>query len=208
MHPAAIDHLVVTAPTLEVGARYIERMLGVLPEPGGAHARMGTHNLLLKTGGSSYLEVIAENPAAPAPRRPRWFDLDALEAGAAPRLATWVLRTDDIRALCDRAPVSLGTIVAMSRGDLEWLIAVPDDGSLILEGLCPYVIQWSSDGHLASRLPDRGVQLLRLEAVHPEPERIAVLWKALGVEDNLTLSHGNPPRLTARFATPGGERVF
>jgi hypothetical protein len=38
----AIDHLVVAAPTLEVGAQYIEELLAVEFDPGGQHERMGT----------------------------------------------------------------------------------------------------------------------------------------------------------------------
>lgn len=49
---------------------------------------MGTHNLMLRLGDSSYLEIIAINPAAPAPGRPRWFALDRLAGDGSPRLAT------------------------------------------------------------------------------------------------------------------------
>ena len=56
---------------------------------------MGTHNLVLKLGDSLYLEVIARNPKAPQPGRPRWFGLDRNRSTG---LRTWVARTDDIRA--------------------------------------------------------------------------------------------------------------
>src|SRR5690606_18671603 len=99
-----IDHLVVTAPDLDTGAAWVKSLLGVEPVPGGGHAAMGTHNRLLKLGPSSYLEVIAVNPAAPAPTRPRWFALDELEPGEPPRLATWVVRTTDIEAAQAASP--------------------------------------------------------------------------------------------------------
>src|SRR5262245_56050439 len=99
-----IDHLVVTAPTLEAGAEHVERVLGVPLQKGGAHDRMGTHNLLLRLGDSLYLEVIAPDPAAPPPSRPRWFELDGPRA-AEPRLAAWVARTSDIRRAVDSLPV-------------------------------------------------------------------------------------------------------
>ncbi len=65
--PCQIDHIVITAPDLGAGAELVRRSLGVMPQAGGEHARMGTHNLLLKLGDSLYLEVIAPNPNAPEP---------------------------------------------------------------------------------------------------------------------------------------------
>ena len=85
-----IDHLVVTAPTLESGADHVWQALGVRPGPGEQHPRMGTHNLLLRLGESQFLEVIAPDPAAARPDRPRWFALDELAPDATPRLAGWV----------------------------------------------------------------------------------------------------------------------
>src|SRR5262245_33875071 len=179
VHPTRIDHLVITAATLEAGANYVHGILGVLPEAGGEHDRMGTHNRLLRIGESSYLEVIAVNPDAPRPDRPRWFELDSLEHDALPRLATWVARTTDIRTLSAEAPLPIGPVASMSRGDLEWLIAFPEDGRLIMNGLCPYLIQWSSGSHPAGRLPDHDLYLLGLEAIHPEPDRVMHILDAL-----------------------------
>ena len=206
VRPTHIDHLVVTASTLDIGAHYVHRVLGFMPQPGGEHPRMGTHNLLLRIGEASYLEVIATNPDAEPPGRARWFELDTLEPDALPRLATWVARTNDIHALSEAAPISIGNVELMARADLRWLIAVPEDGSLILRGFCPYVIQWISDEHPASRLPDQGLKLLSLEVRDPEPERIDRIWKALEVQDKVSVSRGQPSCLTARIATPWGER--
>ena len=82
MNPAPvsrIDHIAVTAPSLALGAAWLEQVLGVAPQPGGEHPLMGTHNVLLRLGDDVYLEVIAADPRAAAPARPRWFGLDALE---------------------------------------------------------------------------------------------------------------------------------
>src|SRR5437867_13248623 len=114
MPGSQLDHIVVTAASLEAGVAYVRRELGVAPQAGGEHARMGTHNCLLKLGEKLFLEVIAANPGAPHPGRPRWFQLDEPESIKAPRLATWVAHCDDVRAV---APASLGKIEAMSRGN-------------------------------------------------------------------------------------------
>ena len=78
MPPSQIDHLTVTAPSLAAGSAFVQEVLGVAPQAGGEHPRMGTHNLLLRLGDSLFLEVIAANPQVPAPDRPRWFGLDQL----------------------------------------------------------------------------------------------------------------------------------
>src|SRR5439155_14103393 len=105
-----LDHLVVTSPTLEAGVKWLQEALGVAPQAGGDHQRMGTHNALVRLGGGTYLEVIASNPAAPYPARPRWFELDRMTTDATPALATWVARTDDIKSAVANCPAQYGTI--------------------------------------------------------------------------------------------------
>ena len=69
-----LDHITVTAFSLETGAEWVTQSLGVGPQAGGEHPRMGTHNLLLRLGDAAFLEIIAPNPAAQAPSRPPEFD--------------------------------------------------------------------------------------------------------------------------------------
>ena len=58
---------------------------------------MGTHNRLLKIASEAYpqayLEIIAIDPEAPRPARPRWFGLDEVDLSAGPRLVHWVGRS-------------------------------------------------------------------------------------------------------------------
>jgi hypothetical protein len=68
---ATLDHLIVAAVTLADGIEYIAEITGVAPRPGGKHAAMGTHNALLRLGEQVYLEIIAIDPAAAKPARPR-----------------------------------------------------------------------------------------------------------------------------------------
>jgi len=93
-----MDHIAIIAPSLEDGVEYVRQTLGVSPQAGGEHPRMGTHNCLLKLGEKFYLEVISINPNAPHPNRPRWFQLDEPDPSRLIRLATWIARTDDIYA--------------------------------------------------------------------------------------------------------------
>ncbi|HLQ23709.1 MAG TPA: VOC family protein [Gemmatimonadales bacterium] len=204
-----IDHLVITAPDLAAGAELVRRSLGAIPQPGGEHARMGTHNLLLKLGESLYLEVISPNPDAPQPGRPRWFELDEVKPDTPPRLATWVARTDDIRSTLAACSEPLGKIEPMSRGELNWLITIPADGSRPVGGIAPTLIEWRTERHPAARLRDAGCSLTRLEVFHPEAPRISALLKSISVEGDICvapLAAGERPYLVAHVQTPDGPR--
>jgi hypothetical protein len=168
---------------------------------------MGTHNALLRLGPSVYLEVIAIDPDADPPDRPRWFGLDDLAPDAAPRLATWVVRTSRIEAAVEACPEPLGEILAMERGLFAWRITVRDDGTLPADGVVPSVIEWSS-APPAGALDDRGCRLVRLEGFHAQPDRIARALAALGVEDVVIhpLAPDERPGLTAFLDTPSGPR--
>jgi hypothetical protein len=171
---------------------------------------MGTHNLLLRLGEAAYLEVIASNPVVPHPTRPRWFGLDEYDAAAPPRFATWVVRTDDIHKTVAEASEDMGPIEAMNRDDLEWQITIPPDGSLVLDGVAPALIQWPNGRHPASHLRDVGCNLVRIEAFHSEPARVARLFDCLGLRDVVSLQplpDGVPGYLVAHISTPTGPRI-
>jgi Glyoxalase-like domain len=201
------DHLVLAAHDLDAGAAWLEQYLGVALAPGGKHIRMGTHNRLLGLGDSFYLELIAIDPAAAPPGRPRWFALDGLPASDRPRLIHWVARSDDIEGDAARSTEPPGEILPMARGDYRWRISVPADGHLPGEGLVPTLIQWDVPQHPASRLPDTGCRLMKLEGFHPQPARIRSALAALGLSARLDVhpcAAGEPVQLVAYLRTPAG----
>lgn len=208
------DHLVITAASLQAGMAWVEERLGVsmAPRIGGEHVRLGTHNALLQLGDGFYLEVIAIDPAAPTPARARWFGLDALPKDAAPRLAHWVARTNDIHAAVAASPISPGPVQAMSRGALNWLITIADDGQLAADGVMPSLIQWQADPHPATALPDLGCRLVQLELAHPQAAAIGETLHAIGLQDaRVSLSAdvaGRKSLLAAQIMTPHGLRVL
>lgn len=203
-----IDHLVLTAPTLESGADVIKQTLGVNMQSGGEHPLMGTHNLLLSLGPTTYLEVIAVNPKAPAPGRPRWFGLDSITANSPPTLGAWVVRTSDIHASVIQSSQPLGAVEAMSRGALSWMITIPQDGRIPLEGVAPALIEWPSQIHPATNLSDRGCRLLALDIFHPDPEQVEQLLASLDLCDPINVTEAPRPCLQARINTPGGLRAL
>src|SRR5512138_3564887 len=127
---SAIDHLAVAATSLD--SRQLDDLLGVPLSPGGRHARMGTHNRLLRLGPKAYLELIAIDPLGPAPGRPRWFELDdpGMQARLAegPRLVHWVARVDTTEL--SPLPIDVGPWEQFQRGDLSWKLTVRRDGTL------------------------------------------------------------------------------
>jgi hypothetical protein len=204
----APDHLIVAAPTLAAGSEFVEARLGVRPRAGGKHVAMGTHNALLSLGPRLYLEVIAIDPEAVAPPRPRWFDLDdpRMRASLAegPRLVHWAVRTSDIDAVRARAKIDPGPVHPMQRGDFRWRITIPDDGHLPGAGLLPTVIQWTGDAHPADGLYDNGLRIVALAGEHPDPAPIRTALVALGLSDMLKVTYGRHPRLAAMVRTPRG----
>lgn len=208
---ATLDHLVVTAPNLKSGVQWVRDALGVTAELGGKHPRMGTHNCLLRLGERTYLEVISPDPNAPEPDRPRWFALDRMKPGASACLATWVARTGNIEQAAAAADESLGAIEPMERGDLQWLITVPENGLLALGGVAPILIEWRTLEHPAAGLRESGCELLQLDLYHPQPARVERILQAIGMDGRklrLQSSGERAPRLVATVQTPGGIKTL
>jgi hypothetical protein len=195
-----LDHLAIAAETLDEGRAAVEQALGVTLQPGGQHPHFATHNLLLGLEDGLYLEVIAIDPDAPKPRHARWFDLDRFKG--APRLSNWICRTNDLAGAVARAP-GAGQRVALSRGDLRWQMAVPDNGILPYGGGYPALIEWQGDAHPAARLTASGCRLLRLIVSHPKADDLQGI-----IEDPRVVFKAGPAGLKAEIATPGGARVL
>jgi Glyoxalase-like domain len=145
---------------------------------------MGTHNRLLSLGPGRFLEVIAIDPDAPAPDRPRWFELDTpamqerLARSAA--LVHWVERSDDLEAATRDYLVPFD-ITPFVRGNYRWKMALTRDGSFPAGGAIATLIQWEG-AHPADALDDAGVRL----------------------ED---FAH-EAGKLSATFVTPAGRRTI
>lgn len=180
---------------------YIQQALGVEPGPGGEHAHMGTYNRLLRLGDDQYLEVIAVNPVAPPPGRPRWFAMDRMPKQ--PYLATWVARVSDI----DRAPALFGSAEEMSRGEFRWRFTVTADGSMPFGGAAPALLQWLTAGP-ARRMAASGCSLRKLELFHPEPQALEAALMEIGFDGPVSVSGAATPRLAAHIATPQGVRIL
>lgn len=200
----ALDHIAISAATLEEGADWVEMALGVPLAGGGKHPHMGTNNRLLSLG-DLYLEVIAIDPSAPKPDHPRWFSLDRFQGP--PRLTNWICRTDNLDAALAAAPAGTGTATDLSRGDYRWRFAVPATGRLPFDDCHPALIQWQGDLHPAKSLRDHGIRLAALQITHPRAPALRAALQGLA-DPRVSVELGPYPALRARFDTPNGPRVL
>lgn len=214
----ALDHLVVAAADLGQGVAWCEATLGIVPGPGGRHARFGTHNLLFRIDGPvfarAYFEIIAIDPEAPPPAQPRWFGLDEPQLQArlaqAPRLVNLVGRVDAGPGTLEAARAELRAAGAdpgepmhawrdAPLGRLEWEILVRADGHLGVRGVLPTLIRWRGR-HPVDAMPASGVTLLAVELCGLDAGLRAALPLA-----GVALGTGAAPALRARLATPKGD---
>jgi TusA-related sulfurtransferase len=182
---------------------------------GGEHPLMGTHNHLMQVGEGVFLEVIAINPTAPAPDRPRWYGLDnpfvRAQLARGPKLLTWVVNTSDMTSSINTAQtktgVSFGEAISVQRGNLNWQFGIPDDGRLLAGGLLPYLIEWQTDHHPAADMPDLGCKLVRLTLYHSYTAWLTNILDVLGARHLVTVQPIDAVRaafVEAKFETPQG----
>ncbi len=195
-----LDHLVISAERLADGVAAIEALLGPMAG-GGRHDAFGTHNRLISLG-DLYLEVIAADPDAPPPGRPRWFDLDRFSGP--PRLTNWVVACDDLAAELALGPPGLGAPMGLARGDYRWQMAVPADGVLPFAGAFPALIAWQGPLHPARALPDQGFRLAHLTLVHPKAASLQAALAGRLADPRLRIVQGPAAGLSATLQTPRG----
>lgn len=177
---------------------------------------MATNNHLLRLGATAFLEVIAVDPAAEPPTRPRWFGLDsnAMRSRLAerPRLIGWVAAVDNLQQAIAACPIATGPAEPISRGTLQWLITIPEDGSLVEGGTVPTLIQWPADRpHPATGMADLGCSLLSLDLEHPEPDRLGAALDVIALDWNGTVRirpNLSGPRLSVSIRTPEGVAIL
>ncbi|ASJ73162.1 VOC family protein [Granulosicoccus antarcticus] len=180
-----IDHFAVGTDLLENGMPAMAEALGVTLSPGGKHDLMSTHNCVMQSGKESFFELIAIDPAAPTPARPRWFSLDdpstTQRLAERPRALCWVVNTDNLDEVVASSPVDLGEIITFTRGERSWRLTVPADGHLPEHGLLPAFIEWSPGPHPSTAQADLGVQLQGIRLSHPDFQKINKMLETLQI---------------------------
>ncbi len=208
-----LDHIAVIAPSLKDGIVWVRECLGIMPQMGGQHPQMGTHNMLLRLGDDFFLEVIAIDPNAPKPAQARWFGLDdaadlkAHWSGGC-RLRGMVARTHQLPQLATGNPALHGTPMRVTRGEREWSFAVREDGRLPMGGAVPHLMDWGGQGPAAPQMPDLGCKLLALVLETPEPELVRASYQTIGLTGAPELRQGARTKLAAIIQSPTGTHLL
>ncbi len=210
---STLDHIAIIAPSLKDGMVWVRECLGVMPQMGGAHPQMGTHNMLLRLGADFFLEVIAVDPNAPRPAQPRWFGLDERDTlhdhwNDGRRLRGMVARTDTLAETAGLAPDLLGAPMRITRGERAWMFAVRADGKLPLDGAVPHLMDWGAQGSAAPAMQDLGCKLVDLVLETPAPEAVEGVYARIGLAGAPKLRVGPRQKLMAVIETPAGIRLL
>ena len=193
---ASIDHLVYVCPDLEPTVAGIAAQTGVRPAFGGQHPGLGTHNALLSLASRTYLEIIAPDPAQPRPAEPP-FGLDTLTQ---PGLRAWAVAPDDLDAAVRRAAsAGFGYPAIVNRRrrtpdgrELSWRMTICPQPPGV--AVIPFLIDWGGSEHPAGAAPP-GLGLHQFRVRSPEPDRLAALLGALGLD--LDVEGASTPALSA-----------
>jgi hypothetical protein len=206
-----LDHITVVAPNLAEGVAHVRACLDLDVPFGQRHDYMGTHNHLLQLGDTVYLEIVALDPEARAPDRPRWFGLDDQKSVRAAwnrghRLRGWVARTDGIDAVLAGRQAVFGAKVALPVINSSFDFSIPDDGSLPLDGAAPSIIDRRGKPRSMATIADLGARLESLVLEHPDPTSVAVLYGELNVYRPPVIVRGPELRYRAQIETTAGLR--
>ena len=202
-----LDHIIILIGSLEPFRKEFEADTGVTLTVGGAHPGLGTANLLASIGDRAYMEFMAPDPALDEPHGLG----GRLTAEGEPRIGGFAARTQDMPATVaelDAAGLTAAGPTAGSR-------TTPDGSLLSWTTLfaaghahgdhLPFFIDWGATPH-PSTTSAQGLKLLSFQAVHPEPDGLAELYRRLGIP--VTVVAGAVAGFQLRLLSPRGERTF
>ncbi|WP_076437459.1 VOC family protein [Bosea sp. TND4EK4] len=204
-----LDHLTVIAPNLDEGVRHVRACLDLDVPFGQRHVGMGSCNHLLQLGGSIYLEIVALDPDADPRETARWFGLNdpkkvRREWDAGQRLRGWVARVDRMDEVLGGREAVFGRKVALPAADPSFDFAIPEDGSLPLDGAVPSLIDRRGKARSMANIADLGARLKTFSLEHPDADAISIRLKEIGLDPMLTIRQGPEFRYRAHVETPAG----
>jgi glyoxalase-like protein len=206
-----LDHLSVIAPSLAEGISHVRACLDLDVPFGQRHAYMGTCNHLLQLGDTVYLEIVALDPEADGPGRPRWFGLDDQEKVRSDwdegrRLRGWVARTDAIDTIIAGHGGIFGEKVPLPAVNSSFDFAIPHDGSLPLDGAAPSIIDRRGKPRSMTTIADLGARLRSFTLEHPDPAAVEALYGAMTVDRPPAIIRGPRLRYRAQIETRAGPK--
>jgi hypothetical protein len=203
--PSLLDHILLGCSDLNNGISFVEKHLGVRAALGGVHPGAGTKNALLSLGERRYLEIIAPDPAQQDANDPR---IPTLRKLSEPRLVGWAAHPGDLdqfAAHLRNAGIAFEGPTPGSRKRLDgrvlhWRTLNLKENP---NSLLPFFIEWSADSLHPSADAPKGLRLVRLGVLTPDPEGLAKFANLLSMD--ISVSRGDGPMLQATFSGPRGE---
>jgi hypothetical protein len=208
---AIVDHLLLGVADLDRGIEWLELRAGTRAAIGGSHPGRGTRNALLSLGERKYLEIIAPDPAQQGAQS--W--LPNLGSLAQPRLVWWAAAASDVQSLShsirEQGLETLGPYAGSRArpegGVLTWTtLAVTTSLARNDVDPAPFFIEWAPGTVHPSVDAPLGGRLVTLEFEHPEPERLAVTLKKIGID--AVVNPSATARIVATLDTPKGPIVL
>ena len=203
--PSQLDHILLGCSDLQHGIEFVQQQIGARAKFGGVHPGRGTQNALLSLGERRYLEIIAPDPAQPDSTAALAQRLKKLPE---PRLVGWAAHPGSLGSLAKKLRESGVAFDGPTPGsrkrpdgrELHWqTLTLHDDAG----GLLPFFIEWSADSLHPSVDAPSGCQLLRFEAVSPDPRKLASRFSAMGLD--IPIAEGRIDQLRATLAGSKGQ---
>lgn len=166
-----LDHVLLFAPTLDQAITRFGVLTGVEAQVGGAHPDHGSVNALASMG-TSYIELIAR--------------ADGHVGGSGIEVIDYAMQCDDIEAVAARGdalglkPNWMDGQRRTAEGTVLCWRAFQFEGH-DFAGLVPFFIDWGTTPHPSATSPG-GLSNPRLSAFHPEAERLALIYRHLGID--------------------------
>jgi len=205
-----IDHFMIAANDLDRLSQHFITMSGIPVADGGVHPDQGTHNKLVATTSSTYLQFIAPKPDLEIDSELR-ASIVPLEQPQLHRIIALgeLDRFPDIVEAYQRFSIS-ATVKPWSRklptgGVLNWHLLVPavDNPYGIF---APWFIDWGTTTHPSRSLPPAPCSIAGCHATHTDPNGIRALWDEIGFD--LPLEASLVARVTLSLDTPKGMVEF
>jgi hypothetical protein len=160
---------------------------------------------LLSLGERRYLEIITPDPDQPDVKDPLALHLRKLSD---PQIVGWAAHRGDLNSFAKKlrdagASFEGPTPGSRKRADgrvLQWQTLTLKDNPY---WLLPFFIEWSADSLHPSADAPAGCRLIRLEAVTPEPDKLAKTAALLLLD--ILVAKGTKRQLRATLAGPKGD---
>lgn len=200
-----LDHIILGVPDLETARVDFQKASGVLPDLGGNHPSLGTHNALVSLG-SSYFEFLSVDPTVNSVENSVTRELKGL---LRPKLLGWAIQTDDftkLRSSLKSANLLLSDVGSGRRRSPNGTVVAYEFAMIVgcerQESILPFFIKWQAGTiHPATSSPG-GCSLQEFSITGLTDSRLESFLRSLNL--NISLLPGVQISLAVNLKTPRG----